>query len=129
MSRNRISNISLAVSSAGTVIILTIMVGILKALKSDQSTENNARAFSALIAFSGGAWCKCNSLIVHHLSMTIRIVLCAIPWFTLEQRRPGLMLPSGTNFLTIGFVQVYAALRECLKLKQTFLYLIFYFLM
>ena len=129
MSRNRISNISFAVSSAGEIVILAIIVGILKALKSDQSTENNTRAFSILIAFSGGVWCKCNYLFVHRLSMTIHIVLCAIPWFILEQRRPGLMLPSGTNFLTIGFIQVYAALRECLKLKQTFVYLIFYFLM
>ena len=33
------------------------MVGILKGLKSDQSTENNTKAFSVLIAFSGGVWC------------------------------------------------------------------------
>ena len=64
MSRNRISNISLAVSSAGGVIILAIMVGILKALKPDQSTENNTRAFSVLMAFLGGVCCKCNHLSV-----------------------------------------------------------------
>lgn len=33
------------------------MVGILKALKSDESTENNTKAFSVLIAFAGGVWC------------------------------------------------------------------------
>lgn len=32
------------------------MVGILKGLKSDTSTENNTKAFSVLIAFSGGVW-------------------------------------------------------------------------
>ena len=31
--------------------------------------------------------------------------------------------------LTIGFKQTFVALRECMRLKQTFLYLIFYFLM
>ncbi|OBZ72524.1 Autophagy-related protein 22 [Grifola frondosa] len=112
ISRNRISNVSFAVSSAGEIIILAVMVGILKGLKSDASTENNTRAFSVLIAFSGGIW-----------------LLCSLPWFFLEKRRPGLSLPSGSSMLTIGFKQTFVAFRECLRLKQTFLYLIFYFLM
>ncbi|KAF9000660.1 autophagy-related protein 22-like protein [Cyathus striatus] len=109
---NRISNISFAVCSAGEIIILAIMVGILKRLKSNESTENNTKAFSVLIAFSGGVW-----------------LLCALPWFILEKRRPGLSLPPSTSLFTIGFKQVYVAFKECMKLKQTFLYLIFYFLM
>ena len=56
MERNRISNVSFAVSSAGEIIILALMVGMLKGLKSDASTENNTKAFSVLIAFSGGVW-------------------------------------------------------------------------
>jgi len=56
-------------------------------------------------------------------------VLCALPWFILEKRRPGLDLPVGTNPLTVGIKQIYAAVKECWKLKQTFLYLLFYFLM
>ncbi|KIY62022.1 hypothetical protein CYLTODRAFT_459347 [Cylindrobasidium torrendii FP15055 ss-10] len=112
MSRNRLSNISFTVCSVGEIIVLAIMVGILKGMKSDESTENNTRAFSALIAFAGGVW-----------------LLCAIPWFVFEKRRPGLSLPSGTSLLTVGFKQTYVAFRECMRLKQTFLYLIFYFLM
>ncbi|OSC99856.1 MFS general substrate transporter [Trametes coccinea BRFM310] len=112
LERNRISNVSFAVCSAGEIVILAIMVGILKGLHSDASTENNTKAFSALIAFSGGVW-----------------LLCALPWFFLEKRRPGLALPPGVSMLTIGFKQTYVALRECMRLKQTFLYLIFYFLM
>lgn len=112
LSRNRLSNTSFAVCSAGEIVVLAIMVGILKGMKSDASTENNTRAFSALIAFAGGVW-----------------LLCAIPWFVLEKRRPGLSLPSGTSLLTVGFKQTYVAFRECMRLKQTFLYLIFYFLM
>ena len=131
LARNRVSNVSFAVSSVGEIVILAIMVGILKAVKSDESTANNTKAFSILIAFSGGVWrssaliyrpTRC--LIIHWTS-----VLCAIPWFLLEQRRPGLKLPPGASLLTIGFKQTYVALRECMRLKQTFLYLIFYFLM
>ncbi|KAF8623714.1 hypothetical protein AX17_007411 [Amanita inopinata Kibby_2008] len=112
LSRNRVSNISFAISSLGEIFILVIMVGILKGLKSDESTANNTKAFSVLIAFAGAVW-----------------LLLAIPWFLFEKRRPGLKLPPGTNLLTIGFRQAYVALRECMKLKQTFLFLIFYFLM
>lgn len=56
-------------------------------------------------------------------------MLCALPWFILEKRRPGLALPPGTSLLSIGAKQVYVAMSQCLKLKQTFLYLIFYFVM
>ncbi|KZT01399.1 uncharacterized protein LAESUDRAFT_739186 [Laetiporus sulphureus 93-53] len=112
LARNRVSNISFTISSVGEIIILVIMVGIIEGLKVDASTENNTKAFSVLIAFSGGVW-----------------LLCALPWFFLEQRRPGLALPASTSLMTIGFKQTYVALRECMRLKQTFLYLIFYFLM
>ncbi|EGN98810.1 hypothetical protein SERLA73DRAFT_181460 [Serpula lacrymans var. lacrymans S7.3] len=112
LARNRVSNISFTVSSAGEILVLAVMVGIIKGLKAGDSVENNTKTFSVLIAFSGAVW-----------------LICAIPWFILEKRRPGLALPPGTSFLTIGFKQTYIAFRECLKLKQTFLYLIFYFLM
>lgn len=32
------------------------MVGILKGVHAEQSTENNTKAFSVLIAFSGAVW-------------------------------------------------------------------------
>jgi len=88
------------------------MVGILKGLKAGDSMENNTKAFSVLIAFSGGVW-----------------LLCALPWFFFEKRRPGLSLPPGATLLTIGFTQACVAFKECRQLKQTLLYLIFYFLM
>ncbi|KAF7336879.1 Autophagy-related protein [Mycena venus] len=112
LSRNRISNLSFTISSLGEIVVLAIMVGILKGVRSDDSTENNTKAFSILIAFAGAVW-----------------FICALPWFFCEKRRPGLNLPPGTTLLTIGFKQTYVAFRECLRLKQTFLYLVFYFLM
>ncbi|KAF8525933.1 vacuole effluxer Atg22 like-domain-containing protein [Hysterangium stoloniferum] len=84
LQRNRISNVSFAVSSVGEILVLVVMVGILKGIKSDESVKNNTKAFSVLIAFSGAIW---------------------------------------------RFWQTYVALRECFKLKQTFLYLCFYFIM
>ncbi|PCH42077.1 hypothetical protein WOLCODRAFT_137679 [Wolfiporia cocos MD-104 SS10] len=112
LARNRISNVSFTVSSAGEIVVLAVMVAILAGLHPGASTANNTRAFSVLIAFAGGVW-----------------LLCALPWFFLEKRRPGLALPPSTSLLTVGFRQTYVAFRECLQLKQTFLYLIFYFLM
>lgn len=53
LSRNRVSNVSFAVSSLGEIFILAMMVGILEAMKAEGSSENNTRAFSVLIAFSG----------------------------------------------------------------------------
>jgi hypothetical protein len=56
LARNRISNISFAVCSAGEILILAVMVGIVKALHAEDSAENNTKAFSVLTAFSGGVW-------------------------------------------------------------------------
>jgi len=67
LARNRVSNISFAISSAGEVLILAVIVGILKAVKSDASVQNNTKAFSVLLAFTGGVWC----------SFPISINLCA----------------------------------------------------
>ena len=58
LQRNRVSNVSFVVCSAGEVIILGIMIGILKAVKSDESVKNNTMAFSVLLAFTGGVWCS-----------------------------------------------------------------------
>ncbi|GJJ08365.1 hypothetical protein Clacol_002579 [Clathrus columnatus] len=101
LQRNRISNVSFTVSSLGEILVLVVMVGILKGLKADQSVVNNTKAFSVLIAFSGGIW-----------------LLCALPWFLVEKRRPGLKLPIGVSLLTVGFWQAYVALRECLRLFE-----------
>lgn len=58
LSRNRVSNISFTVSSVGEIFILVIMVAILEGLKAGESVENNTKAFSVLIAFSGAVWRK-----------------------------------------------------------------------
>lgn len=130
LERNRVSNVSFVVSSVGEVFILGIMIGILRADKSGVSVENNTMAFSVLLAFSGGVWCSFPRWFKGSCkSYTSFTVLCAIPWFIFEKRRPGLDLPPEASLFTIGFKQTFATFRECLRLKQTFLYLVFYFLM
>ena len=56
-------------------------------------------------------------------------VLSACQTATGDERLPEESVHLSAVMLTIGFKQTYVALRECLRLKQTFLYLIFYFLM
>ena len=79
LERNRVSNVSLAVNSAGEVIILGIMIGILKAVKSDESVKNNTMAFSVLLAFTGGVWClfprSFTSVLVHLIQVSQCYVL------------------------------------------------------
>ena len=68
LSRNRISNISFTISSVGEVFVLAIMIAILKGVKSDESTENNTKAFSILIAFAGGIWRDYSSMCIFLVS-------------------------------------------------------------
>lgn len=107
MQRNRISNVAFAVQSAGELVVLAIIVGIMFAVDVDASQANNNRGLSILIAFTGAIW-----------------LLCAIPWFLVEKWRPGQPLPPHTNLFTAGLRQIATALREIWKLKQSLLYLV-----
>ncbi|KIK11540.1 hypothetical protein PISMIDRAFT_19434 [Pisolithus microcarpus 441] len=62
------------------------MVGILEAMKAGDSSENNAKAFGVLIAFSGGVW-----------------LLCALPWFCSKSVALGWRSGLKTSLLTVGF--------------------------
>ena len=76
LERNRLSNISLTISSVGEVLILAIMIGILKAVKSDRSVENNTKAFNVLLAFSGGVWRSFLRQLLYPTVHLIRIHQC-----------------------------------------------------
>ena len=110
--RNRISNIAFTVSSAGEVIILAIIQGMLVGIHADANTESNTRALSAATAFSGGMW-----------------FLTALPWFFVEKHRPGQPLPPGNNYLTAGFKQAWVTMKVVWELKQSLTYLIVYFIL
>ncbi|KAK4702256.1 hypothetical protein P7C70_g3970, partial [Phenoliferia sp. Uapishka_3] len=111
-SRNRISNIAFTVCSCGELVVLAVLVGILFAVHSNASVENNTSALSIVSAYSGGVW-----------------VVCALPWFFLEKTRPGQPLPAGSNYVSTGINTIWNAMKEARKLTDTVIYLVFYFLM
>lgn len=86
-------------------------IGIIKGIGINTEASNNL-SLSAVIAFGTGCW-----------------VFLAIPWFYLEKERLGQMVPDGMNLITAGIRQLIHAMRELLKLRQTFIYLIGFFLL
>lgn len=109
LARNRLANVSFFFSSAGELVVLAILAGILEGVITDDP-NSNTRALSIVCAYSAGVW-----------------ILCAIPWLVLEQYRPGNKLPPRTSYFSVGLKQIYHAFRLCRRLKQTFIYLLAYF--
>ena len=89
MQRNRLQNVALIAQSAGEIIILAVLVGILFALDVNASQANNNWGLSVLIAYATGVW-----------------ILLALPWLFTEKRRPGQPLPPNMNIVSVGFWQV-----------------------
>ncbi|MCJ1484878.1 hypothetical protein MMC06_005051 [Schaereria dolodes] len=112
MQRSRLSNMAFYIQSLGEIIILAVIVGVLFGVNVNASQANNNWGLSVLIAFATGVW-----------------VLLAIPWFVIEKRRPGQPLPPNMNIVLVGFWQLYRALTQIWRLKQSFIYLIGYFLL
>lgn len=107
MQRNRIQNVAFIVQSAGEILILAVIVGVMWGLNVNASTANNNWGLSVLIAFATGVW-----------------LLLAVPLFMVEKRRPGQPLPPNMNIVSVGFWQLYRALKQIWRLKQSLLYLI-----
>jgi hypothetical protein len=107
MQRNRIQNVAFIVQSAGEILILAVIVGIMWGLNVNASTANNNWGLSVLIAFATGVW-----------------LLFAIPLFVIEKRRPGQPLPPNMNIVSVGFWQLYRACKQIWRLKQSLLYLV-----
>ncbi|KAL7812579.1 autophagy-related protein 22-like protein [Trichoderma aethiopicum] len=112
MERSRLSNVSFYIQSVGEVVILAIIVGIMFALKVDESAENNNWGLSVLVAFATAVW-----------------LALSIPWFLVEKSRPGMKIPPGYNIVTVGFWQLYEALTQIKQLKQSLIFLAGYFLL
>jgi MFS-type transporter involved in bile tolerance (Atg22 family) len=102
MLRNKIQNMSFIWQSFGEVFILAILVGILFALNVNASQANNNWGLSVLIAYCTAWW-----------------VLLGVPWLIIEKRRPGQPLPPGMNLVSVGFWQLYRAITQIWRLKQS----------
>ncbi len=56
LTRNRLSNVSFFVCSAGELVVLAILAGILIGINSNADTESNTRALSIVCAYSAAVW-------------------------------------------------------------------------
>ena len=107
MQRSRLSNMAFYIQSCGEVVILAAIVGVLYGVDVRASQANNNYGLSVLISFVTGVW-----------------LVLSIPWFFLEKRRPGQCLPPGKNIVMVGFWQLWNAISQIWRLRQSLIYLI-----
>lgn len=112
LARSKVMNHSYGWNNCGFTLCCALSLAALLGLHADASTAANNWGYSVAVAVCTGWW-----------------ILLAIPWFLYEKRRPGPPLPSGDNYLTFGFRQAWFAGREAWHLRQTFAYLVVYFLL
>lgn len=74
--------------------------------------SDNPKVNNYVIALTNGYW-----------------VLVGLPWFILQKSRPGPKLPKGENWVTIGWKQIWHALKQIKRLPYTFVYLFSFFLL
>ncbi|OOO10218.1 Autophagy-related protein 22-like [Aspergillus oryzae] len=101
LEKNHISNVSTAHSNIGYLLTLALNLSVLLPLQGNNYSNNLAL-------------CLTNS---------------CLWWFIFQQKRPGPPVPKGSSYATIGFKQLWVALREVRSLPQTFLYFLAYFLL
>ena len=56
-------------------------------------------------------------------------MVLGIWWFIFQQKRPGPPIPKGSSYATVGFKQIWMALRGIRSLPQTFTYFFAYFML
>ncbi|KAH9002488.1 MFS general substrate transporter [Lactarius hatsudake] len=106
LEKNRISNISTTHSNIGYIMTLGLNLSLLLPLQSNPKVNNY------VMVFTNGYW-----------------VLTGIWWFIYQQPRPGPKLPKGESYLTVGWKQIWVALKQYKKLPYTFTYLFAFFLL
>ncbi|TVY68924.1 Autophagy-related protein [Lachnellula suecica] len=112
MARSKIMNISYGWNNIGFVVCCALSLAALFGVHADDGTAQNNWGYSVSVAVCTGFW-----------------ILFGIPWFLWEKKRPGPPLPKGDNYLTFGAKQTYFAMKQAWQLKQTFMYLVAFFLL
>ncbi|KAL1664481.1 autophagy-related protein 22-like protein [Schizophyllum commune] len=105
LEKNRISNISMH-SNIGYIVTLCLNLSLLLPRANDSKVNNY------VIVLTNSYW-----------------VLTGIWWFIYQQPRPGPPLPKGELYITIGWKQIWHALKQYRKLPFTFVYLFAFFLL
>jgi len=106
LEKNRISNISTTHSNIGYIMTLALNLSLLLPLKDNPKVNNY------VLVLTNGYW-----------------VLTGIWWFIYQQPRPGPKLPKGESYLTIGWKQIWVALKQYKELPNTFIFLFAFFLL
>jgi MFS-type transporter involved in bile tolerance (Atg22 family) len=112
MARSKIMNLSYGWNNVGFTFCGALSLAALAGVGANDSTQQNNWGYSVSVAVCTGFW-----------------VVLAIPWFLWEKRRPGPELPAGDNYLTFGLKQTWFTAKQAWTLKQTFLYLVAFFLL
>lgn len=112
MARSKIMNVSWIFNNVGFVIACALSLAALAGVHANDSVEQNNWGYSVSVAVCTGFW-----------------IVLAIPWFLWEKRRPGPNIPKGENYVTFGLRQTIFTAKQAWKLKQTFFYLIAFFLL
>lgn len=122
------SNYSTAHSNIGYFCTLVLNLSVLLPLQGNSYSNNLALCLtnSCLYTFIPCLWSS------HTPSDWFRFpdwVILGVWWFFFQQKRPGPKVPEGSTYASIGFKQIWLALREVLSLPQTFIYFVAYFLL
>lgn len=108
LEKNRISNISTMHSNIGYIVTLCLNLSLLLPSK----PKNDPKVNNYVLVLVNGYW-----------------VIVGIWWFIFQQPRPGPPLPKGEHYITIGWKQIWYALKQYKKLPYTFIYLFAFFLL
>ncbi|KAL4897150.1 autophagy-related protein Atg22B2 [Aspergillus ambiguus] len=122
LERNHISNVSTAHSNIGYLLTLVLNLSVLLPLQGNNYANNLALCLTN----------SCMTMLYNTLgTLTLQLdwVVLGIWWFIFQQKRPGPEVPKGSNYATIGFKQIWMAIKEVRSLPQTFLYFLAYFLL
>ncbi|KAF8321704.1 MFS general substrate transporter [Clavulina sp. PMI_390] len=106
LEKNRISNISTVHSNIGYLFTLCLNLSLLLPLADNPKVDNY------VLVLVNGYW-----------------VITGIWWFIFQRPRPGPKLPKGQHYLTLGWIQIWEALKQYKKLPFTFVYLASFFLL
>lgn len=106
LEKNRISNISTMHSNIGYIVTLALNLSLLLPLADHPKVNNFCLVLVNSYWILVGGW-----------------------WFIFQQDRRGPPVPKGENYLTIGWKQIWYALKQYKKLPYTFSYLFAFFLL
>lgn len=106
LEKNKISNISTVHSNVGYIITLLLNLALLLPMTNNPKVDNYVLMLVTTYWVALGIW-----------------------WFILQEPRPGPSLPEGEHYTTIGWKQIWAALKTYKHLPYTFVYLFSFFLL